>query len=307
MNIDTLIAPTPSEVKADNMIFIKGGTFEMGDVFDDNHYKDEKPVHEVTVSDFYLSSTVMSSAFIIDKMRKKFPGIEATYMLHFMCAVPACITLAMLEKSDNLPLTQISWYDSISICNWLSLMDGFEAVYTIDGENITVNWEANGYRLPTEAEWEYAAREGGKKVRFGNGQNILRSDEVNFDARSTIPPPYSEVGQYRGHTVPVDSFAPNALWLYNMSGNVWEWCQDFWDSEYYRHSPSNNPRGPETGNSRVVRGGSWSYYPEYCRSAFRNSLHPDNRYYYVGFRVCRVLGELPNRQRRSCFKGQHSD
>ena len=289
MNIDTLIAPTPSEVKADNMIFIKGGTFEMGDVFDDNHYKDEKPVHEVTVSDFYLSSTVMSSAFIIDKMRKKFPGIEATYMLHFMCAVPACITLAMLEKSDNLPLTQISWYDSISICNWLSLMDGFELVYTIEGENITVNWEATGYRLPTEAEWEYAAREGGKKVRFGNGQNILRSDEANFDARSSCKQPYSEVGEYRQQTVPVDSFAPNALGLYNMSGNAWEWCQDFWDSEYYRHSPSNNPLGPATGNSRVVRGGSWLNDPDDCRSAFRNYVLPDYRIFNVGFRVCRVL------------------
>jgi len=269
------------------MIFIKGGTFEMGDVFDDNHYKDEKPVHEVTVSDFYLSSTVMSSAFIIDKMRKKFPGIEATYMLHFMCAVPACITLAMLEKSDNLPLTNVSWYNCVEICNWLSLMDGFEPVYTIDGENVTVNWEATGYRLPTEAEWEYAAREGGKKVRFGNGHNILRSDEVNFNAMSSYKRPYSEAGQYRGHTVPVDSFAPNALGLYNMSGNVWEWCQDFWDSEYYRHSPSNNPRGPEIGNSRVVRGGYWLNYPDNCRYAFRNYFYPDNSFNNVGFRVCR--------------------
>ncbi len=290
MNIDTLLAPTPSEVKSDNMIFIKGGTFEMGDVFDDNHYEYEKPVHEVTVSDFYLSSTVMSSAFIIDKMRKKFPGITAAHMLHFMCAVPSCITLAMLEKADNLPLTQISWYDCIAICNWLSLMDGFEPVYTIDGENVTVNWEATGYRLPTEAEWEYAAREGGKKVRFGNGQNILRSDEANFDARSTIPQPYSEVGQYRGHTVPVDSFAPNALGLYNMSGNVWEWCQDFFDSEYYRHSPSNNPRGPATGSDRVVRGGSWGYNPDGCRSAFRIYTLPDYRLINVGFRVCRSIG-----------------
>ena len=291
MSIETnsavLPTPTNSPFGGNNMIFIKGGTFEMGDVFDDNHYKDEKPVHEVTVSDFYLSSTVMSSAFIIDKMRKKFPGITQTYMLHFMCAVPACITLAMLEKSDNLPLTNVSWYNCVEICNWLSLMDGFEPVYTIDGENVTVNWEATGYRLPTEAEWEYAAREGGKKVRFGNGHNILRSDEVNFNAMSSYKRPYSEAGQYRGHTVPVDSFAPNALGLYNMSGNVWEWCQDFWDSEYYRHSPSNNPRGPEIGNSRVVRGGSWLNYPDNCRYAFRNYFYPDNSFNNVGFRVCR--------------------
>ena len=157
---------------------------------------------------------------------------------------------------------------------------------------VTPNWQANGYRLPTEAEWEYAAREGGKKVRFGNGQNTLRATEANFDASKDYKEPYSEVGEYKERTVAVDSFAPNALGLYNMSGNVWEWCWDWYSEDYYKNSPVQNPRGPEEGDYRVVRGGSWGGTPFICRAALRYTYDPNYRDHLVGFRLCRVFVRL---------------
>ncbi|PSJ71751.1 sulfatase-modifying factor protein, partial [Sphingobacteriales bacterium UPWRP_1] len=187
----------------------------------------------------------------------------------------------------RLPVINVNWYDAVEYCNFLSLMHGLETVYTINSDKVTPNWQANGYRLPTEAEWEYAAREGGKKVRFGNGQNTLRATEANFDASADYKP-YSKIGEYRGKTVAVDSFKPNALGLYNMSGNVWEWCWDWFGGDYYKNSPRENPRGPETGSYRVLRGGRWSSLPQGCRVAFRGHGTPIDRYFNYGFRLAFV-------------------
>ncbi len=254
-----------------HMKFIKGGTFEMGDVMDDNEYDNEKPIHQVTLPDFYMSAYCVTleeyDAFCDVNGRER-----------------------LTERWEMRPEDGVSWYEAIEYCNWLSWKNGVQPVYNINDNLVIPAWSANGYRLPTEAEWEYAAREGGKKVRFGNGQNILRPTEANFNARASYKKAYSEVGEYRGKTLPVNSFQPNALGLYNMSGNVWEWCWDWWDENYYRNSPVSNPLGPETGDSRVVRGGSWGYDPRLCRVASRSYILPDYRSYGIGFRVCRVIG-----------------
>ncbi len=141
------------------------------------------------------------------------------------------------------------------------------------------------YRLPTEAEWEYAAREGGARVRFGTGTNTIGPDEANFDASSDYKKSYSRSGKYRKQTVPVDSFAPNSLGLYNMSGNVWEWCQDWYGEEYYSSSPRQNPRGPALGEYRVGRGGGWDGSPRYVRAAGRFRISPGYSLNYLGFRL----------------------
>ena len=153
-------------------------------------------------------------------------------------------------------------------------------------QKLNARYPGRNYRLPTEAEWEYAAREGGKAVLFGNGKNILDPAEANFDASAEYKKPYSVVGEYRGKTTPVGSFRPNALGLYDMAGNVEEWCSD-WKGTYPSEAQT-NPQGPSSGSYRVLRGGSWDSLPQNCRVANRNSLSPDNRNSDIGFRLSRT-------------------
>lgn len=245
----------------------------MGDVMGDNEYDNEKPVHQVTLSDFYISAYCVTfddyDAFCEAKGREK-PNDRGM-------------------GRGNRPVINVSWYEAIEYCNWLSEKDGRQPVFNIDKSRedpnnededddlkwiVTPIWSANGYRLPTEAEWEYAAREGGKKVRFGNGQNILRITEANFNGNVNLDwelwkPYYHGVRYARADTVSVDNFQPNALGLYNMSGNVWEWCWDWLVSDYYTNSPELNPKGPDTGSVRVNRGGSYVSDPKDCRVACR--------------------------------------
>lgn len=167
------------------------------------------------------------------------------------------------SQTDDHPVVDVSWNDALAFCQWA------------------------GCRLPTEAEWEYSARERGKKVRFGNGKNIADPAEINFYGGSAYKTAYSVVGVYRAKTVPVASFMPNALGLYDMSGNVWEWCSDWYDENYYKNAPQNNPKGPASSpyGARVLRGGSWDVVPRLARSAVRLRIYPGNRSDNVGFRV----------------------
>jgi formylglycine-generating enzyme required for sulfatase activity len=242
--------PTPSVPKSPTrqsfepeMVSVSGGTFTMGDVLNDNEYDDEKPTHSVTLSPFYIGKYEVSQAEWVAIM-----GSNPSYF-----------------KGDNLPVENVSWDDVQVYLQKLNAKTGKK------------------YRLPTEAEWEYAAREGGKYVRFGNGKNTIDPAEINFDASASYKKPYSVVGEYRGKTVPVNSFAPNALGIYNMSGNVWEWCSDFGGS--YSSTSQQNPTGPTTGSIRVIRGGSWSYNPQNCRATNRNHNTPATRLKNLGFRV----------------------
>jgi formylglycine-generating enzyme required for sulfatase activity len=267
------------------MVLVKGGTFPMGDQFREGS-SDELPVHNVTLGDFYIS-----------KYEVTFDEFDA------FCDA------TRRDKPDDRgwgrgrrPVINVDWYDAVEYCNWRSQKENLSAYYNIDknkkdGNNqnssddkkwtVTINAGANGYRLPTEAEWEYAAREGGKKWRFGNGRDIIDPSEINFDASASYKKDYSVVGTYRNKTVSVDDLSANILGLKHMSGNVWEWCSDWYDSEYYKNSPASNPRGATSGTSRVLRGGSWGYFPRDCRVAFRLWNDPVSRYFNVGFRVAR--------------------
>jgi len=253
-----------------DMVLVPGGTFEMGDVMGDKESEDET-VHTVTLSDF-----------LIGKNEVTFDEYDAF-----------CTATKREKPSDSgwgrgkRPVINVSWEDVVAYCNWRSKREGLEEVYKINGSRISANWQANGYRLPTEAEWEYAARAGGKKVRFGNGRDIADPKEINFNASAGYKKPYSVVGEYRRKTLPVGSFAPNALGLYDMSGNVWEWCWDWYDS--YSTSAQTNPKGPNTGSGRVIRGGSWRGSPRYCRVAGRFGSSPGGRGYDIGFRLSRTL------------------
>ena len=126
-------------------------------------------------------------------------------------------------------------------------------------------------------------------MRFGNGKDIIDPKEANFDGRSESKESYSRVGKYRESTTPVGSFPPNALGLYDMSGNVWEWVSDWYSIDYYKNSPKNNPQGPETGSSRVIRGGSWNSFPRSLRCADRRRDEPGYRNFGLGFRLSRTF------------------
>ena len=159
------------------MVLVPGGTFNMGDVMNDNEEANEKPVHTVTLSDFYL----------------------ATHELTF-AEYEAFCTATGHEKPDDSdwgrnrrPVINVSWYDAVAYCNWRSQQEGLQEVYTINDEQVSANWNANGYRLPTEAEWEYAARQRGKKVRFGDGRNTADPARINFDG-NLDPTSYSKEG-----------------------------------------------------------------------------------------------------------------
>jgi|GEM_PF-720045 len=244
-----------------HMKFIKGGTFDMGDVFGDNHYDAEKPVHRVTVGDFYMSA----------------------YCVTFEEYDEFCVATGRRKLDDkgwgrgNRPVIYVSWYDAVEYCNRLSRQQGLTPVYTINGNNVTPNWDANGYRLPTEAEWEYAARGGNKTKGFKYGGSNSIADVAWF-------------GENSGWEIhPVGQKSPNELGLYDMmSGNVWEWCWDWFDDKYYKASPAVNPRGPASGSSRVLRGGSWYNGAVGCRVSYRNGSTPTNRNNSYGFRVALV-------------------
>jgi len=241
---------TPGDIFVDpftgmEFVYVKGGCFAMGDTFGDGP-DDEQPVHEVCVDDFYLGRYAVTPA-----EWEKVMGENPSYF----------------DKGGKYPVESVSWEDVQEFIRRLNRKSGMN------------------YRLPTEAEWEYAAREGGKKVRFGTGRDTIGPDEANFNACKEVKEPYSRMGWYRKETIQVNSFRPNGLGLYNMSGNVWEWCQDWYDKDYYKTSPRRNPTGPSSGASRVLRGGSWFSVPRNVRAAYRGRNSPGNRNDALGFRL----------------------
>ncbi|MEX2137975.1 MAG: SUMF1/EgtB/PvdO family nonheme iron enzyme [Pirellulales bacterium] len=155
--------------------------------------------------------------------------------------------------------------------------------------------EGHKYRLPTEAEWEYACR-GGSTTIFSSGDavaDLAMTGNLYDQTTAAAFPQWKEqaVPARDGYpfTAPVGSLRPNAFGLFDMHGNVWEWCSDWYGEDYYAHSPAEDPRGPTAGKVKVRRGGSWQTWPLYCRSSFRNWNTPETRYVLVGFRVVRAV------------------
>jgi formylglycine-generating enzyme required for sulfatase activity len=209
-------------------------------------------------------------------------------------------------KGDTLPVERVSWYDAIEYCNRLSQREGLSPAYTIDknrsdpnnkSEEDTVKWtvtlnqHANGYRLPTEAEWEYACR-AGTTTSFWSGD-----EESSLAGKANVPdltlkeayPDRAIINIRDGyaHTSPVGTFSPNPWGLYDMHGNVYGWCWDWYGA--YSSDAQTDPKGVSSGTSRVRRGGDYYNEPRFLRSAFRGYLNPSTVYNTVGFRVVRPL------------------
>ncbi|MBR6193097.1 MAG: formylglycine-generating enzyme family protein [Treponema sp.] len=238
---------TAQNIKADFKL-VEGGTFQMGST-DERH--DENPVHTVRVSSFYMCDHEVT--------QKEYRDVMGTNPSKF--------------SGDNLPVERVSWYNAVEYCNKLSIKEGLTPCYTINGSSTTCNFNANGYRLPTESEWEYAAR-GGKK---SNGYTYAGSNSVGNVAW------YDDNSGSQTHNVKTK--APNELGLYDMSGNVWEWCWDWYGN--YSSGSQTNPSGSSSGSYRVERGGSWYSYPSNGRVAFRYYDSPSRKYNNLGFRVVR--------------------
>jgi len=242
---------------AKNFIKIGEGNFNMGSPTSEAERDSKEFLHQVKLSAFYISKCPVT--------QKEYEQITKENPSNF--------------KGENFPVENVNWFDAINYCNARSIKEGFEPVYTIKGEIVKWNWLKVGYRLPTEAEWEYACRAGTTTV-FNTG-NTISTDQANYDGR--YPYDNNSKGTYRERTTPVGNFKPNAWGLYDMHGNVWEWCWDWFGA--YDTRISDNPMGAGTGTNRIIRGGSWGGGAQYMRSANRCGNDPHNKDSYLGFRV----------------------
>jgi formylglycine-generating enzyme required for sulfatase activity len=183
-----------------------------------------------------------------------------------------------VERREDHPVENVSWEEAVEFCRRLSELPEEKKA-------------GRRYRLPTEAEWEYACRAGKQGKPFSTG-NSLTPGEANIYIPPPPPPPMQPPAKehHQPPTVPVGSYSPNAWGLYDMHGNVWEWCSDWYDHNYYRVSPRQDPQGPESGSTRVMRGGSRASLPPACRSANRANSGP-RAGSGIGFRVVLVEGD----------------
>ncbi len=221
-----------------NMVYIKGGCFDMGDIFGDGE-DDEKPVHTVCVGDFYLGKTEVT--------QNQWTDIMGSNPSKF--------------KGDSCPVERVSWN---------KVQDFIKKLNKETGMN---------YRLPTEAEWEYATRSGGGKEKWAGADEESELDEYAWYYRNSA----------RDGTHSVAGKEPNGLGLYDMMGNVWEWCSDWYDKGYYENSPAKNPEGPSDGLTRVLRGGGWRSKSEHIRTVDRNDFIPTSKKFAnIGFRLART-------------------
>ena len=230
------------------LVLIPEGTFLMGS---EDGLDNEKPVHRVCVDSFMIG---------------KFPVTNSQYKIFLEetgFSEPPFVSDEMFSHPDK-PVVGISWYDAIAYCDWLSKRSGKK------------------FRLPTEAEWERAARgeSEGKKYPWG--------DEPPWER------PFCGYDLETGGPQRVGLNEPNSFGLYDMSEGVHEWCSDFYDPSYYHHSPERNPQGPPSGRRRASRGGSWRHQIKFSRCAARSSLIPSFRYADYGFRVVMTVRSSPD-------------
>ena len=254
----------------DGLVLLPGGTVTIGSPDSERQRQADETQHQVTLSAFYVDPHEVT--------QKDYQAVMGTNPSHF--------------RGDNLPVEQVTWYDAINYCNKLSEAQGLTPAYQIDGTTVTWNRAADGYRLLTEAEWEYAARAGTQSVFYEGGQIV--ADQVNFcgsypylieENYLSHQNPEVVTSTYRQETMPVDGLAPNSWGLYHMEGNVSEWCFDYYGP--YDSAQSTDPSGPTSGSLRVNRGGGWNDFAKHVRMAYRSVTSPDTVEQNLGFRIAR--------------------
>jgi formylglycine-generating enzyme required for sulfatase activity len=250
-----------------DLVAVEGGAFLMG--CDQNQEKcgpDETPLHEVFLDDFYISRYEVTNWQFCVFLNKSGLGANATKNGKQFISIDEKLSqinyidgkFVPEPGKENYPVVEVSWFGAAAFCKW------------------------SGGRLPTEAEWEYAARGGQKSEGYiYSGSNNLNDVGWHYENSKVS----GSSNFYEGHgTHPVGQKKPNELGIYDMTGNVYEWCIDKYNRDYYGYSPKNNPQGPEHGNSRVLRGGSWGDQHKACRTRYRVSVGEYTNYFMYGFR-----------------------
>lgn len=262
----------------EEFVLIQGGTFQMGSPEEEAWRSEDEVLHTVTVSDFYISAYELTQA--------EYQEITGENPSNF--------------TGEELPVENISWLDAVSYCNARSEREGLTPAYTVDGTDVIWDRSADGYRLPTEAEWEYACR-AGTTTPFNTETSISAEEsnyyghypyeiEDNYFSQGNLT---TKPGEYRQTTVPVDSFSPNQWGLYNMHGNVGEWVWDYYGAYNSTNESAvgaeeqTDPTGAETGTLRVYRGGGWNDFAKNMRSAYRAALAGDKGSFNIGIRLVR--------------------
>ena len=251
-----------------DFVLVKGGAFTMGSPASEPERGTDETQRRVTVGDFYIAKSPVT--------QREYSRIMGGNPSEF--------------KGDTLPVENVTWFDAVRYCNARSAQEGLTPAYTITGggnnvSGVTWNRNANGYRLPTEAEWEYACR-AGTATPFNTGGSITDKEAncynhygYNNNASGRV------TGGYQGRTTPVNSYRANGWGLFDMHGNVADWCWD-WYGEYGTAAET-NPAGAATGTLRVNRGGGWNDFPKHIRSAYRAATPPENGSFNIGFRLVR--------------------
>ena len=271
------------------LAYLSGGPFVMGDSL---HDADERPVHRVLLSPFFIGKYevtvrefgdfVAATGYRTDAERGDGSyAWDGTGWNKKAAATWRCDESArpLPDSALRRPVAHVSWLDAAQYCNWLSRRDSLLPVYAIRGDTATANLAANGYRLPTEAEWEYAASGGFSPKKWPYAGSADLKSVAWFSNNSAR----------RLHDV--GGKAANEAGVFDLSGNVWEWCHDWYAPRAYAADQgASNPSGPALGTLRALRGGSMSNNPSHCRTANRSSRHPDYRDCNVGFRVARRGG-----------------
>jgi formylglycine-generating enzyme required for sulfatase activity len=261
-----------TDIDLGHAVSIPPGAFSMGD---SAGLLDQQPRHDITLSEFFITPYTVTNAeykIFCDMSNYSYPpegGANQPPKGYFI-------------NYPNYPVVGVSWYDAVRYCNWLSENRAYSACY--DTTNWSYNPDKNGFHLPTEAQWERSGRgnldkrkfpwgdeDPGTRCNYQSYQGFLVNEMANFsDGRGTVA-----VGQ----------FQPNGFKLYDMAGNVLEWCNDWYQEDYYSESPAQNPTGPNTGSEKVIRGGAWNRSETYLQCAFRDKKSPTTKRYDIGFRI----------------------
>lgn len=272
-----------------SLVLVPRGEFAMGSPPSEIDRQPDERQHRVTISNAFLLGECEVTQDEYQIVMRSNPGRFKTQSDEPTRTNP--------EGSGRFPVESVSWFDAIDFCNRLSALDGFAPYYRLDDVERANDSIArakvsilggNGYRLPTEAEWEYACR-ASTTTRFYFGDR-------NSGSEANVKPAIVTGGyggtspqfKHLGRTAKVRSYPANSFGLYELHGNVAEWCWDRYDREYYANSPATDPQGPDAGMHRVIRGGSWMVLEGNCRAASRFWLAPDERKDHVGFRVART-------------------